>query len=93
MDEYRVTGGAIQICHGLEAGNPAAVDVVADDNLSRFVEEFDDDIEEDLPSEKDRYLVEPLPAGIAASQSLGIDKSVDSLAIGEYDHIEYVENS
>lgn len=29
--------------------------------------------------------------GVTVSQSLGIDKSVDSLALDEYDHIEYVE--
>jgi len=30
-------------------------------------------------------------AGITVSQSLGIDPSVDSLALDEYDHIEVVE--
>jgi hypothetical protein len=29
--------------------------------------------------------------GVTVSQSLGIDRSVDSLAIDEYDHIEEVE--
>ena len=30
--------------------------------------------------------------GITVSQSLGVDPSVDSLALDEYDHIEKVEN-
>lgn len=28
---------------------------------------------------------------VTVSQSLGIDKSVDSLALDEYDHVEYIE--
>lgn len=30
--------------------------------------------------------------GVTVSQSLGIDKSVDSLALDEYDHVEYIED-
>jgi hypothetical protein len=29
--------------------------------------------------------------GVTDSQSLGIDKSVDSLAMDEYDHVEEIE--
>lgn len=29
--------------------------------------------------------------GVTVSQSLGIDKSVDSLALDDYDHVEYIE--
>lgn len=29
--------------------------------------------------------------GVTVSQSLGIDKSVDSMAIDEYDHIEEID--
>jgi len=29
--------------------------------------------------------------GITVSQSLGIDKSVDSLALDDYDHIEIID--
>ena len=57
-----------------------------------------DDIEEDIQSEHDHndkkggYLVESGGQyGITVSQSLGIDPSVDSLALDDYDHIETVE--
>lgn len=33
----------------------------------------------------------PRGFGISVSQSLGIDKSVDSLALDEYDHIEIID--
>ncbi len=65
-----------------------------------FKEDVDgDDIEEDIQSEERNDNQNKLGAdsesgrgfGITVSQSLGIDKSVDSLAIDEYDHIEEVE--
>jgi len=58
----------------------------------------DEDIEEEIATdrEKDNHndnIVSSLghQAGITVSQSLGIDPSVDSLALDEYDHIEVVE--
>lgn len=58
-----------------------------------------DDIEEDIATDRDKdmlgadHVVSSLghQAGITVSQSLGIDPSVDSLALDEYDHIEVVE--
>jgi len=63
----------------------------------------DDDIPEDLPEDK----IDPLEDdadlnarsanvagsghGITVSQSLGVDPSVDSLALEDYDHVEPVE--
>ena len=57
---------------------------------------IEDDIEEEIESQRDdpkNTLGESSGRGfgITVSQSLGIDKSVDSLALDEYDHIEYVE--
>lgn len=62
----------------------------------------DEDIEEDIQTERERESVSGhydnkiesslgYQAGITVSQSLGIDPSVDSLALDEYDHIEVVE--
>eukprot|EP00347_Sterkiella_histriomuscorum_P004528 403360119 len=59
-----------------------------------FVEE---EIEEDIQSDRynDDKNIESSGRGggfgITVSQSLGIDKSVDSLELDEYDHIEFVE--
>ena len=60
-----------------------------------YDDDFEYDIEEDLPVE------EPQPTsarnvadsgqGITVSQSLGVDPSVDSLALEDYDHVEPVE--
>lgn len=60
-----------------------------------------DDIQEDIQSEHEPYnpgskfgaadSESGRGFGITVSQSLGIDKSVDSMAIDEYDHIETVE--
>jgi len=62
----------------------------------------DDDIPEDLPADQiDPMADEDLNArsanvagsgqGITVSQSLGVDPSVDSLALEDYDHVEPVE--
>ena len=59
----------------------------------------EDDIEEDIQTDREGdqrpdALIESSQghkAGITVSQSLGIDPSVDSLALDEYDHIEVVE--
>ena len=62
----------------------------------------DDDIEEDLPADQNDPLddadlnarsanVGGSGAGITVSQSLGVDPSVDSLALEDYDHVEPVE--
>ena len=59
----------------------------------------DEMIEEDIQTERekdsqhDNKIESSIghQAGITVSQSLGIDPSVDSLALDEYDHIEVVE--
>lgn len=59
----------------------------------------DELIEEDIPTDRENIqtqqdnVISSLghQAGITVSQSLGIDPSVDSLALDEYDHIEVVE--
>lgn len=66
-----------------------------------YDDDFDDDIEEDLPEQNDIVVDEDLNArsanvagsghGITVSQSLGVDPSVDSLALEDYDHVEPVE--
>lgn len=75
----------------------------ADDDAN-YDDDFDDDIEEDLPADQHEGLdeVDDLNArsannvagsgqGITVSQSLGVDPSVDSLALEDYDHVEPVE--
>lgn len=57
---------------------------------------FDEEIEEDLPEEvnMDDIHIQGVGAsgqGITVSQSLGVDPSVDSLALEDYDHVEPVE--
>lgn len=67
-----------------------------------YDDDFDDDIEEDLPDQVDPMDDPDLNArsannvggsgqGITVSQSLGVDPSVDSLALEDYDHVEPVE--
>lgn len=59
----------------------------------------DELIEEDIPTDRENVMTNQdniisslgHQAGITVSQSLGIDPSVDSLALDEYDHIEVVE--
>ena len=68
------------------------------------VDDVDEIIEEEIHSDRDKDLLganlmnniegsHGHTAGITVSQSLGIDPSVDSLALDEYDHIEVVEVS
>lgn len=63
-------------------------------------DDADDDIEEEIHSDADNdrhrgsgggESSSARGFGITVSQSLGIDKSVDSMAIDEYDHIENIE--
>ena len=60
-------------------------------------EDEDNMIEEDIVTERNDGHENKIEsslghqAGITVSQSLGIDPSVDSLAIDEYDHVEIVE--
>ena len=66
-----------------------------------YDEDFDDEIEEDLPegNNEDAFDQEGARStyiansgqGITVSQSLGVDPSVDSLALEDYDYIEPVE--
>ena len=70
-------------------------------DLDNYDDDFDDDIEEDLPPEQNEFDEADLNArsgnvagsghGITVSQSLGVDPSVDSLALEDYDHVEPVE--
>ena len=77
---------------------------VAKKNKKNFSNKFggneheeEDDIEEDIVTEREKEHENKIEsslghqAGITVSQSLGIDPSVDSLALDEYDHIEVVE--
>jgi hypothetical protein len=67
--------------------------------LEDHYEDDFDEIDEDLPERDDLDEVEESARGgkigeshgITVSQSLGIDPSVDSLALEEYDHIEPVD--
>jgi len=73
------------------------------DNIDNYDDDFDDDIEEDLPAEQNDPLMDDADLnarsanvagsgqGITVSQSLGVDPSVDSLALEDYDHVEPVE--
>jgi hypothetical protein len=60
-----------------------------------YQDDFDDDIEEDLPDDEiivaDDINIGVSGQGITVSQSLGVDPSVDSLALEDYDHVEPVE--
>lgn len=61
-----------------------------------YEDDFDDDIEEDLPAEEVQLNEEQLGIGasgqgITVSASLGVDPSVDSLALEDYDHVEPVD--
>ena len=70
-----------------------------DDN---YMDDFEDDIQEDLPEVDDNQFgasvgrggageISGSGQGVTVSQSLGVDPSVDSLALENYDHIEPVE--
>jgi len=67
---------------------------------SEFNDNYDEDfeeIEEDLPVDEihpEDIQIQGIGAsgqGITVSQSLGVDPSVDSLALEDYDHVEPVE--
>lgn len=67
---------------------------------ANYDDDFDDDIPEDLPEDKIDYDADlnarsnnlgGSGAGITVSQSLGVDPSVDSMALEDYDHVEPVE--
>ena len=72
-----------------------------DEDIDAYNDDFDEDIEEDLP--EDNHLLESNEnvqpnknitesvGGVTVSQSLGVDPSVDSLALDDYDHVEPVE--
>ena len=65
-----------------------------DDDIDEFIEEdIHTDRDKDIHGNFHDNIISSLghQAGITVSQSLGIDPSVDSLALDEYDHIEVVE--
>jgi hypothetical protein len=75
----------------------------ADDDIDNYDEDFDE-IEEDLPegNNDEAYEQDGIARstniggsgqGITVSQSLGVDPSVDSLALEDYDYIEPVERA
>jgi hypothetical protein len=60
-------------------------------NASPEHDGIEEEIEENINyHEPEQFVTQSNPGGIGASQSLGVDPSVDSLAIEEYDHVEYV---
>lgn len=70
-----------------------------DDIIETYGDDFEEEIEEDIPDNlgesnenvnPHKNITESL-GGITVSQSLGVDPSVDSLALEDYDHIEPVE--
>ena len=73
-----------------------------DDLIDTYGDDFEEEIEEDLP--EDNHLLDSNDnangqkdgaaqslGGITVSQSMGVDPSVDSLALEDYDYIEPVE--
>lgn len=70
-----------------------------DNNPDAYDDDFEDDIEEDLPEEQPHDILADADGaaasggnmGVTVSQSLGVDPSVDSLALEDYDHVEPVE--
>lgn len=70
---------------------------VSEENFGDNYDDDFDDIEEDLPDEEiqpEDIHIQGVGAsgnGITVSQSLGVDPSVDSLALEDYDHVEPVE--
>ena len=70
-----------------------------DDIIDTYGDDFEEEIEEDLPDDTNHLLdsndhhknITESAGGITVSQSLGVDPSVDSLALEDYDHIEPVE--
>ena len=83
-----------------EENKKEAVKKQQDDIIDTYGDDFDEEIEEDLP--EDNHLLDsndnmnhkPITeslGGVTVSQSLGVDPSVDSLALEDYDHIEPVE--
>jgi hypothetical protein len=62
-----------------------------------YEDDFDEDIDEELPERDDledsgdKIGKIGESHGVTVSQSLGIDPSVDSLALEEYDHVEPIE--
>ena len=85
--------------NALNGGNSKESDNIAEN----YDDDFDDDIEEDLPADQNDPLMDDADLnarsanvagsghGITVSQSLGVDPSVDSLALEDYDHVEPVE--
>ena len=85
--------------NALNGGNSKESDNIAEN----YDDDFDDDIEEDLPADQIDPLMDDADLnarsanvagsgqGITVSQSLGVDPSVDSLALEDYDHVEPVE--
>lgn len=72
-----------------------------DDIIDTYGDDFEEEIDEDIP-DTDQLLesndnnnghknITESAGGITVSQSLGVDPSVDSLALEDYDHIEPVE--
>lgn len=93
---YKVTGENKNKLIKKNSSEDAIVDDYKDDDFE------DEDIEEDLP--EDNHLLDShgdnqnnskgkneQSVGITVSQSLGVDPSVDSLALEDYDYIERVE--
>jgi hypothetical protein len=73
-----------------------------EDIIDTYGDDFDEEIDEELPEENNlldsndnvnrmgNQAAQSI-GGITVSQSLGVDPSVDSLALEDYDHVEPVE--
>lgn len=71
------------------------------DDIDNYGDDFEEEIDEELPEDNfndndfgggsGNHGVTESAGGITVSQSLGVDPSVDSLALEDYDHIEPVE--
>jgi len=54
-------------------------------------DDISEEIDEEIHTDRDNQVYQPeMYNAITVSQSLGVDPSVDSLAIDDYDHIEPV---
>ena len=98
VDDRRAGGLA-----GLNLNGGISKDKSSENIGDNYDDDFEDEIPEDLPEPVDPMLedadlnarsannVAGSGQGITVSASLGVDPSVDSLALEDYDHVEPVE--
>ena len=78
------------------SSNMGLAENISKKSSENYEDEFEEDIAEDIPmdEEEDTNVIARAIAeshGITVSASLGIDPSVDSLALEDYDHVEPVD--